>query len=448
MSQRRVVITGLGALCCLGKSVPEIWSNALEANAKVANIPERWLHFNDFRSKIWAPLPDIDYQEYGIPKVDLLRTDPVTLNQCITAEEAIKHAGLVAVPSEESNSFTIPELKERRCGIYLGTAAGGLNSAFKNFSNIILKRQLTKLSEKLSDEEKAELGFDLWTHPKKMNSFVVPMLMPNAISAYLAIRYSLKGPNHVTAQACSAGSSAIALAYSKIKNNEIDFAFCGGSEYLNDEYGASFKGFDAAGTLTNYDGDPGKANRPFDVNRKGFLFAEGASATLIIEELEQAKARGANIIAEISGAGESFDAFNMMRPDPKTEQASLAVISALNDAGLSPKDIGYVNTHGTGTPTNDEPEALMIQSLFPHRPNVNASKSLTGHSIGASGALEAVITALSLSESRTHGCLNLDDPAVDLNFCRQAEAIQAEHAISQSFAFGGHNVALAFSKYK
>jgi 3-oxoacyl-[acyl-carrier-protein] synthase II len=449
MSSRRVVITGVGGLCCLGLSAQELWSNALEGRTVAEKIPQRWFHFNDFRSNVWAPLPAIDYQEHAIPKVDLLRTDPVALNQFVTAREAFNSAGFSSVAIENSNNFHIPELTDRRCGIYLGNGGGGgMHSSFTNHSVIVLKHMRSRLGELLSDEQKQELGFDLWTHPKKLNSFVVPMIMGNAISAYLGIRYSLHGPNHITGQACSAGSSAIALAYRKIKTNEVDVAICGGSEYLNDDYGASFKGFDAAGTLTTLNDDPKTANRPFDKNRKGFLFAEGGAATLVLEELEQAKARGANIIAEISGAAETFDAFNMMRPDPESKQATVAVKQAMEEAGLRSEQIGYINTHGTGTPTNDEPEALMLRALFPHGPHVNATKSLTGHSIGASGALEALITALSLKEGRTHGCANLDDPVVELNFCKEAKTIDAEHAISQSFAFGGHNVALAFSKYK
>jgi 3-oxoacyl-[acyl-carrier-protein] synthase II len=227
----------------------------------------------------------------------------------------------------------------------------------------------------------------------------------------------------------------------------VDVALCGGSEFAGDEYGAVFKGFDAARTLAQASDNIEASNRPFDKDRSGFLFSEGGAATLVVEDLESAKARGAKIIAEISGYGESFDAYNMMRPAESGEQASRALQQAIDDANLTTTDIGYINTHGTGTHTNDEIEAKMLEKMFPSRPLINSTKALIGHTIGASGALEAVITAKSLQNDITHDCKNLENPIADLNFCSGQQKLDAKHAISHSFAFGGHNHALVISKY-
>lgn len=446
MTAKRVVVTGMGGLCCLGDTLPEIWKNCLAGKVNVVHTPERWGKFNKFRSKIWAPLPTIDYVARGIPKVELMRTDPVTLNLCLTVGEALENAGLGAHKLEGTHQYQIPNIDSRRTGVYMGTAVGGVNSTFKNHSNMLLHRNAPKLDALLSEENKHDLEFTEWQYPKKLNAFIVPMLMPNAISAFVAIKYSVTGPNNTTSLACAAGASAIGQAYRAIQAGQVDTAICGGSEYLNDEYGSSFKGFDVAGTLTTSNDSPHSANRPFDANRNGFLFSEGGAATLVLEEYEAAKARGANIIGEICGYGESFDAYNMMRPDPSGELAATAVHDAIADAGIEASNIGYINTHGTGTIANDETEAKLIGKHFSHNPIVTATKSFTGHAIGASGALETVISLLSLQHGQSHGILNLEDPIADLNFCKGTQNINAVYGLTQSFAFGGHNIALVVGK--
>lgn len=446
MKTRRVVVTGMGAICGLGETLPEIWENALEGKSHVSATPERWGKYNKFRSKIWSPLPNIDYTARGVPKVELMRTDPVTLNQWLTVAEALEQAGLKTKKYEDSHDYQILDIDPVRMGVYMGTAVGGVNSTFKNHSNMLLHKNLPALKKALSDEQQADLDFDSWQYPKRLNAFIVPMLMPNAISAFVAIKYGIKGPNTTTALACAAGTAAIGTAYKAIANGTVDIALCGGSEYLNDDYGASFKGFDAAGTLTTSNDTPHQASRPFDANRNGFLFSEGGAATLVLEDHDSAVARGANIIGEIKGYGESFDAYNMMRPDPSGEMAAVAVNNALADAGLQAQDIDYINTHGTGTLANDETEAALIEKYFKQGPLVTATKSLTGHAIGASGAIETAISLLSLQQGKSHGMLNLDDPIADLNFCSQTQNINADCGLTQSFAFGGHNIALVLAK--
>ena len=443
---RRVVVTGMGGLCCLGETLPAIWDSCLKGKAHVAQTPRRWAKFNKFKSTLWAPLPAIDYAARGIPRVDMMRTDPVTLNMCITVSEALENAGLVSQRLEASHQYAIPAIDPQRTGVYMGTAVGGVNSTFKNHSHMLLHRNKPELDNLLDEESKHALAFSEWQYPKRLNGFIVPMLMPNAVSAYVAIKYSIVGPNVTTSLACAAGTSAIGQAYRAIQQGQIDTAICGGSEYLNDEYGSSFKGFDAAGTLTTSNDSPETANRPFDAKRNGFLFSEGGAATLILEEYQSAKARGANILGEICGYGESFDAYNMMRPEPSGSQAAIAVNNAIADSGLSHRDIGYINTHGTGTLANDETEANLIGQCFAHNPLVTATKSLTGHMIGASGALETVISLLSLQQGMSHGILNLEEPIADLNFCVGTQSTNAEFGLTQSFAFGGHNIALVVGK--
>jgi 3-oxoacyl-[acyl-carrier-protein] synthase II len=227
----------------------------------------------------------------------------------------------------------------------------------------------------------------------------------------------------------------------------VDLAVTGGSEYLYDEHGHIFRGFDVAGTLVQDYVDPESANRPFDEKRSGFLFSQGGAAVLVLEELEHARRRGATIIAEVIGYAESFDAHSMMSLAPGGEQIERMVHAAITDADLSPRDVDYVNAHGTGTKNNDQTEAEVIDRVFGKSVLINSTKSLLGHTIGASGAIEALVTALSLRDGTTHICKNLDTPLLGLNFVRSVEQHDLRVGLSQSFAFGGHNAAVVLRRY-
>jgi len=219
-----------------------------------------------------------------------------------------------------------------------------------------------------------------------------------------------------------------------------------GAEYLGDPYGGIFRGFDIARTLASAGADLHRANRPFDRDRTGFLFAEGGAAVLVCEEAEAARRRGARPYAEITGYAETFDAHSIMSMDSSGTQIADMLAAAMQDAGCVPGDIDYVNAHGTGTAVNDEIESAVIERLFGHRPLVNATKSLTGHCIGASGGIEAAVTALSLAHQTTHACRNLEQPIRDLRFVRETGPCAIETAITQSFAFGGHNAAVVMRR--
>ena len=223
-------------------------------------------------------------------------------------------------------------------------------------------------------------------------------------------------------------------------------ALTGGSEYLDHSSGGIFRGFDIANTLVQDCEHPETANRPFDKRRSGFLFSQGGAAVLVLEEYEGARKRGAPIIAEVSGYAETFDAYSMMNIAPDGVEIERMIRLALEDAQLTPNEIDYVNAHGTGTQLNDMTEAMVIERVFGRDVLVNSTKSLLGHSIGASGAMEAVVTALSLKHQTTHVCKNLEEPISELNFVRSPGPREISAALSQSFAFGGHNAALVLRR--
>jgi 3-oxoacyl-[acyl-carrier-protein] synthase II len=273
------------------------------------------------------------------------------------------------------------------------------------------------------------------------------MLMPNAASAAVANKHSIRGPNLTYCVACASGTVAVGHAYRAVRDGEVALAVSGGAEFLYDEHGHIFRGFDVAGTLVRDCADPEKANRPFDEKRSGFLFSQGGAAVLVLEELERALRRRAPIIAELVGFAETFDAHSMMSLAPGGGEIERMLRASLADAGLEARAVGYVNAHGTGTQNNDAIEGEVIRRVFGDSAAVNSTKSLLGHTIGASGAFEALVTALTLRDGRTHINRNLDAPCCDLNFVRSTGAFAPEVGLSQSFAFGGHNAALVLRRW-
>ncbi|GLR72629.1 beta-ketoacyl-[acyl-carrier-protein] synthase family protein [Agaribacter marinus] len=447
-SSGRVVITGMGALCNIGSNLDEVWNNALKSKSNVSEIPERWRLFNDFRCNIWAPLADIDYAKNGVTKSHLMKADLVTIHQYISVKEALLHAGFTFSQGDSKRAYKINELADtQRVGVYMGTAVGGVNTAFNNHSKLLLGKNKKILNTSLDETQKRMLNFEDWKTPRKLTPFAIPMLMSNAVSAFIGIQFSLNGPNHTTDLACAAGASAILNACQAIQSGAIDLALTGGSEYLNDDYGASFKGFDVSGTLTQHSGDMKAANRPFDNKRSGFLLSEGGAGALVLESYEHAVARKATIYAEIVGYGNTFDAYSMMQPDPSGAQGQVAIEQALTMAGIKPADINYINAHGTGTLSGDEAESNLIARLFGNKPSVVSTKALTGHSIGASGAIEAIVCTKTLYHSETHGMPNLADPINDLNYAIEPQKINAIYGLTQSFAFGGHNITLVLKRW-
>jgi 3-oxoacyl-[acyl-carrier-protein] synthase II len=333
----------------------------------------------------------------------------------------------------------------------VGTGIGGI-ATYTSCEGTHLLSGLTRKLEELrgSLDEAAAATLDRIVEGvrflPRFNPFAVARCMPNACSAAIGIRFSAHGPSATPCRACASGTVAIGHAFREIRDGTLDLSICGASEFLGDRYGGVFRGFDVAKTLLTVDGDPRAANRPFDRDRSGFLFSEGGSGILILEELEHARRRGARIYAEIRGFAETFDAFTVMGMDPEGVQIERLVRTALAASSLPPAAIDYINAHGTGTEVNDDTESAVIERVFGDKPLVTATKSLTGHGIGASGAIEGIVTALSLYHQTTHACRNLDTPVRDLSFVREAGPCTIHTALSQSFAFGGHNAAVVMVK--
>jgi 3-oxoacyl-[acyl-carrier-protein] synthase II len=420
--KRRVVITGGGAVSAIGIGLQEFWRSCLEGKSIVASIPPAWGQYAELHSRLWSPLPAIDPEALGIARTERLQLDPFAMLALGAAREALLNAGFSLVPAQRARAFTILGADAARTGVFLGTGIGGACTFLENHS-----RHLSR--------------------GPRYHPFVVSMLMPNASSAAIANKFSIHGPNATYCVACASGTVSVGNAYRAVRDGQVELAITGGSEFLHDEHGHIFRGFDVAGTLVRDCADPPTANRPFDEKRSGFLFSQGGAAVLLLEELEHALRRGASIMAELTGFAETFDAYSMMSLAPDGAQIERVIRASLADAGLEAAAVGYVNAHGTGTRNNDEIESKVIGRVFGTSVAVNSTKSLLGHTIGASGAFEALVTALTLRDGKTHINKNLEAPCSDLNYVRSAEVFGPQVGLSQSFAFGGHNAALVLSRY-
>lgn len=440
-----VVVTGMGVVSPIAFDIKSFWSSCLKSNSIVQSIPESWNDYSDYRSGIWSPLPEIDFKAHGFNRLDLMQRDRVSLIAIMAANQALEQAEINVIPSSDGKNrqFKLDGLDPNRSGVFVGTGIGGAKTFLENNACHMLKRTTKALQE---NNVNPELVSKL-LHPPKVNPFVVSMLMQNAVSASIGIQYSLNGINRTITQACASGTSAIGSAYRAIKSGQIDFAICGGAEYQYDDYGSLYMGFDVARTLAVPGDDMQKANRPFDKDRSGFLYSQGGAGILILEKESQAKKRGANILAKITGVSETFDAHSMMNINGDGVQIKRMIHQAVTEANLRLTDIDYINTHGTGTMLNDEVESKIIDELFGKKPFINSSKSILGHSIGASGALEAIISILSIQNQKTHPCKNLENPIRDLNFVTSVKNKTIRNVLSESFAFGGHNSAIIFSAY-
>ena len=437
MNRRRVFVTGIGMISPLGTSAAECWSALLTGRSVVAPVPAAWRRYAETTSTIWAPLPPIDWPSLGIGRIEQMQLDPSGMLTIAASTEAVRDAGITAVSADaKKNTFRLEGQAPDRCGVFMGTGVGGISSFVGNLANHVM----SPLTAAVPDPSV------LPPMPPRYNPYAVSSLMPNAVSALLGIRWSLRGPNLTFAQACAAGTVAVGHAFRAIASGSVDLALCGGAEYLGDPYGGMFRGFDLARTLAAEGSDLQRANRPFDRDRTGFLFAEGGAAVLVCEEAEAARRRGARVYAEIVGYAENFDGYSIMSMDPSGMRIADMVAAAVQDAGCTPGDVDYINAHGTGTAVNDEIESSVIDRLFGTKPFVAATKSLTGHCIGASGGIEAAVTALSLAHQATHACRNLEHPIRDLRFVREAGPCQIDTAVTQSFAFGGHNAAVVMKR--
>ncbi|HHT37241.1 MAG: beta-ketoacyl-ACP synthase II [Candidatus Wallacebacter cryptica] len=408
---RRVVVTGIGVISPLGPK-DALWDNLINGVSGVGRIT----HFDasEYPVQIAAEVKDFDPSEYmdykAARRMDLF----------------CQYAVAAAVQSLADADLEITEQNAHRIGVLIGSGIGGINT---------IENQLHVLKEK-------GVG--------RVSPFLVPMLIPDMASGQTAIITGAKGPNSCTVTACASGTHSIGDAFRIIERGNADVMLAGGAEAGITPL--AMAGFIAARALSSRNDDPESASRPFDLNRDGFVMGEGASV-LVLEELEHAKARGARIYCELVGYGASGDAYHITSPAPEHEGAQRAMKEALADAGLSPEDVSYINAHGTSTKYNDYYETAAIKRVFGERAKeipVSSTKSLTGHLLGASGALEAAICALALTHQLIPGTYNYQepDPDCDLDYVpNQAREASIEIAMSNSFGFGGHNAVLIMKRW-
>lgn len=440
---QRVYVTGMGAFTALGDTLQSTWDRLLAGDSVVEPIPQRWRQFSDFNSNFWSPLPELDFSSKGISRSELMQNDIVTLLIICAVQEALDNSQIITESVQgKRDRFRLKDIAPGRAGVIIGTGQGGVSSLLSYNAHQILRQATGEVSSKRN--MLGEIPVSEFIYPRRYNPFIVSMLMPNAVSAYPGIRYGVSGMNQTVTSACASGTEAIGRAFRAIQSGDMDIVITGGTEYLYDEYGHIFRGFDSARTLAMGQ-SPEDINQPFDEARNGFLFSEGGAASLVLESEDSCSKREAIPIAEVLSSETTFDAYNIMQPDPSMVSAKSMLSDLLRKGGREPSDINYINAHGTGTQANDIAEAELIEHMFPHKPLVNSTKSVLGHSIGGSGAIEAAVTVMSIANNTTHVCRNLCRPILDLNFCRDVIPRSINVALSQSFAFGGHNSAVLFS---
>ncbi len=413
MSDRRVVVSGMGALTPIGKGIEEFW-NGLQAGKSGARSIE---HFDTerFATKFAAMLPDYNASDYLNPK-EARRMDKFCQYAMIAAEEAISDSGV-----------DLEAIDKNRVAVLVGSGIGGMETFYNQAVSF----------EKIG--------------PRGVSPFFIPMLIPDIASGQISIRYGFRGANYCAVSACATGSHNIGLAYDHIKSGQADFAVCGGAEAPVIEMGVS--GFNAVKAMSTRNDDPATASRPFDIDRDGFVLGEG-SGIVFLENYESAVKRGARIYAEIVGYGFSADAFHITAPDPEGKGVLQAITDALKAAGIKTTDVDHINMHGTSTPLGDVAETNSIKKVFgdhAFKINLNSTKSMTGHMLGAAGAAESIATILAVYNDLVPPTINYftPDPKCDLNYTtNEAESRKVNYAINNAFGFGGHNTSLVFKKFE
>ncbi len=412
MSDRRIVVTGLGILTPVGNDVSSTWDAV--CNGKSGIRPITSIDVSEFSTRFGGFIKDFESDLY-LEKKEARRMD------------VFMHYGIAAgVQAFNDSGIEDSEFNPERFGVAIGSGIGGITSIEDNA--LLIK----------------ESG------PRKVSPFFVPGSIINMIAGNLSIRFGLRGPNIAVVTACTTGTHNIGLAANMISNNQADVMLVGGAEMATSPVGLG--GFCAARALSTRNDDPELASRPWDKDRDGFVLSDGAGV-MVLEELEHAKARGARIYAELSGFGMSGDAYHMTSPSPGGEGAALCMSNALKSAQIDPTEIDYINAHGTSTVAGDVAESQAIKSVFgdhAHKLCVSSSKSMIGHLLGASGAAEAIISVLSLRDQIIPPTINLDnvDEECDLDYVpHTAREQKLDTVLSNSFGFGGTNGSLIFKRF-
>lgn len=413
MNLKRVVVTGLGSLTPIGNTVPEYWDSLIKGVSGAALITK----FNPekHKTKFACEVKNFNVENF-IEKKEARKMDPFTQYAVVVADEAIKDANITA------------DLDHDRIGVIWGAGIGGLKT--------------------FEDEVKA---FALGDGTPRFNPFFIPKMIIDISAGYISIRNGFRGPNFSTVSACASSSNAILDAFNYIRLNKANIIIAGGSEAAVVESGIG--GFNACRALSERNDDPATASRPFDRDRDGFVMGEGAGA-LVLEEYEHAKARGAKIYCEVIGGGMSADAYHLTAPHPEGLGAKNVMLNAISDAEITKTDVDYINVHGTSTPLGDIAEVTAIQAVFGEQAynlNISSTKSMTGHLLGAAGAIESIATILAIRDQIVPPTINNHnrDEAFDSRLkltLNKAEKREIKVAMCNTFGFGGHNCSIVFRK--
>lgn len=412
MSKRRVVVTGLGMLSPVGNTAEESWQAILNGQSGITSID----HFDttDFPTKFAGLVKNFDPEQYGMTKKDARKMD-------LFIQYGIA-AGLMAF---NDSGIEVTEANATRIGVSIGSGIGGLGLIENNHTSMMAGG------------------------PRKLSPFFVPSTIINMAAGHLSIMKGLRGPNVAVTTACTTGTHAIGFAARMIAYGDADVMAAGGAEKASTPMGMG--GFAAAKALSSRNDEPQKASRPWDKDRDGFVLGDGAGV-IVLEEYEHAKARGAKIYAELVGFGMSGDAHHMTAPPDDGSGAALSMQNAIRDAAIDPSLIGYINAHGTSTPLGDKAELRAVKKTFgehAYKVMVSSTKSMTGHLLGAAGAIEAIITVLALRDQVAPPTINLDNPdeECDLDLVPHvAKSASFDYALSNSFGFGGTNGSLIFKR--
>jgi 3-oxoacyl-[acyl-carrier-protein] synthase II len=416
MPLRRVVVTGLGALTPLGNSVDELWTALVNGVSGAGPITR--FDASKFKTQFACEVKNLDMSDY-FDRKEIRKYDPYAQFAMIAAEKAVKDSGM-----------DLEKVNKERIGVIWASGIGGLET----FENEVVA----------------------WARGDgipRFNPFFIPKMIADIAAGHISIRFGFMGPNFATVSACASSANGMVDAFNYIRLGYADAFVTGGSEASITPGGVG--GFNSMHAISTRNDDPATASRPFDKDRDGFVLGEGGCG-LIFEELEHARARGAKIYAELAGGGLSGDAYHMTSPHPEGKGAAIAMVNAMKDAGIKPEDIDHINTHGTSTPLGDiaEPRAI-VQTFGEHayKISINSTKSMTGHLLGAAGAIEAIATILAIKNDIIPPTINhfTDDPEIDnkLDFTYHVARKRVVNiAISNTFGFGGHNASIIFKKFQ
>ncbi|GGE38987.1 3-oxoacyl-[acyl-carrier-protein] synthase 2 [Halopseudomonas oceani] len=411
MSRRRVVVTGLGMLSPLGNTVESSWQAALAGKSGISQIEH--MDVSAFATRIGGSVRDFEVELYMAAK------------EARKLDLFIQYGLAACIQSIQDSGLEVTDENRDRIGVVMGSGIGGLTNIEKNCEQL------------------------LNSGPRRISPFFVPGSIINMVAGYLSIQYGLQGPNYALTTACTTGTHSIGMAARNIAYGEADVMVAGGSEMATT--GLGLGGFAAARAMSTRNDDPQGASRPWDRERDGFVLSDGAGA-MVLEEYEHAKARGARIYAELVGFGMSGDAYHMTAPPEDGRGGAKCMVNALKDAGLNPDEVDYINAHGTSTPAGDIAETCAVKSVFGAHASelaISSTKSMTGHLLGAAGAVEAVFSVLALRDQVAPPTINLENPdeGCDLNYvAHQAQQRKIEVTLSNSFGFGGTNGSLVFRR--